>query len=255
MGSSLTARTLIVVPTYNEAENIGPLLLRVLAAVPEAQVLVVDDNSPDGTADLVAARGDFGRRVHLLRRPGKAGLGAAYRAGFRWALDQGYEHVVQMDADLSHPPERVPALLDALVGSDLAVGSRYVHGGAIENWSWSRRLISWLGNLYVRIVLGLPVRDATGGFKAYRAATLEEIGALSSHSNGYCFQIENTWQAVRRGLRVAEVPITFTDRTFGQSKMSGAIVLEAVVRVLGWRARSVAPGLDGTRAERRARHG
>jgi dolichol-phosphate mannosyltransferase len=244
MGSS-PARTLIVVPTYDEAENIAIMLDRVLAAVPDAQVLVVDDNSPDGTGDLVASRRDFGRRVHLLRRGAKAGLGAAYRAGFTWALDQGYEHVVQMDADLSHPPERVPALLDALVDADMSVGSRYVRGGAIENWSWSRRLISWLGNLYVRIVLGLPVRDATAGFKAYRAGTLDEIGALSSHSNGYCFQIENTWQAVRRGLRVVEVPITFTDRTLGQSKMSSAIVLEAIVRVLGWRAKSVAPTREG----------
>ena len=235
-------RTLVVVPTYDEIENIEALIHRVHAARPDAHVLVVDDNSPDGTGDLVAHHPEIGRRVHLLRRPGKAGLGAAYRAGFTWALNQDYEVVVQMDADLSHPPERLPALIEALDIADMAVGSRYVRGGRVQNWSWSRRLISWLGNVYVRIVLGLPVRDATAGFKAYRAAALEEIGALTSHSNGYCFQIENTWQATRRGLRVVEVPITFSDRTLGQSKMSGAIVVEAVVRVLGWRLRPRAHG-------------
>ncbi len=228
-------RTLIVVPTYDEIENIDDLIDAVLSAVPEAHVLVVDDNSPDGTGDRVAGRTELGRTVHLMRRPGKAGLGAAYRAGFTWALDHGYDHVVQMDADFSHPPESVPALLDALVEADLAVGSRYVEGGSVVNWSWSRRLISWLGNLYVRLVLGVPVRDVTAGFKAFRAATLAEIGVLGSQSNGYCFQVENTWQAVRRGMRVVEVPIVFVDRAKGSSKMSGRIVLEAVVRVLGWR--------------------
>ena len=233
-------RTLVVVPTYDEAENIATAIARVQAALPAAHVLVVDDASPDGTGDLVASRPDHGTAVHLLRRPGKAGLGAAYRAGFAWALDHGYDVVVQMDADLSHPPERLPALVAALDDADMSVGSRYCRGGGVENWSWSRRLISWLGNVYVRLVLGLPVRDATAGFKAYRADALREIGALTSHSNGYCFQVENTWQAVRRGLRVTEVPITFTDRTLGQSKMSGAIVLEAVLRVVAWRVRPAA---------------
>ena len=240
--SPATSRTLVVVPTYDEIDNIEVLIQRVHAARPDAHVLVVDDNSPDGTGDLVARHPEIGRRVHLLRRPGKAGLGAAYRAGFRWALDQDYEVVVQMDADLSHPPERLPALIEALTDADMAVGSRYVRGGHVHDWSWSRRLISWLGNVYVRIVLGLPVRDATAGFKAYRAEALEEIGALTSHSNGYCFQIENTWQAHRRGLRIVEVPITFSDRTLGQSKMSGAIVVEAVARLLGWRLRPQAHG-------------
>jgi dolichol-phosphate mannosyltransferase len=234
-------RTLIVVPTYDEIENIDDLIDAVLSAVPQAHVLVVDDNSPDGTGDRVAGRTELGRRVHLLRRPGKAGLGTAYRAGFTWALDHGYDQVVQMDADLSHPPTSVPALLAALADADLVVGSRYVRGGRVVNWSWTRRLISWLGNVYVRAVLGLPVRDATAGFKAYRAATLAEIGVLGSQSNGYCFQVENTWQAVRRGLRVVEVPIVFTDRAKGSSKMSGRIVLEAVVRVLGWRVTTTVP--------------
>ena len=243
-------RTLIVVPTYDEIENIDDLIDAVLAAVPRAHVLVVDDNSPDGTGDRVAARTELGRRVHLLRRPGKAGLGTAYRAGFTWALDHGYDQVVQMDADFSHPPGSVPGLLDALADADLVVGSRYVPGGRVVNWSWTRRMISWLGNLYVRVVLGLPVRDATAGFKAYRAATLGEIGVLGSQSNGYCFQVENTWQAVRRGLRVVEVPIVFTDRAKGHSKMSGRIVLEAVVRVLGWRATATVPPWNRRGAER-----
>jgi dolichol-phosphate mannosyltransferase len=243
-------RTLIVVPTYDEIENIDDLIDAVLAAVPRAHVLVVDDNSPDGTGDKVAGRTELGRRVHLLRRPGKAGLGTAYRAGFTWALDHGYDQVVQMDADFSHPPASVPALLAALSDADLVVGSRYVRGGSVVNWSWTRRVISWLGNVYVRAVLGLPVHDATAGFKAYRAATLAEIGVLGSQSNGYCFQVENTWQAVRCGLRVVEVPIVFTDRAKGSSKMSGRIVLEAVVRVLGWRVTTTVPPWNRRRSAR-----
>ena len=228
---------LVVVPTYDEADNITELVDRVLAAAAETEVLVVDDSSPDGTAEVVRAHPLFGDRVHLLVRPSKAGLGAAYRAGFGWALHRGYDRVVQMDADLSHPPESVPVLLAELTVSDVAVGSRYVRGGAVTDWTLGRRLVSRAGNAYVRLVLGLPVRDATAGFKAFRAQALDEIGAVGSQSNGYCFQIENTWRAVRQGLVVTEVPITFTDRTRGQSKMSGAIVREAVLRVLLWRLR------------------
>ena len=235
MKPDVVGPTLVVIPTYEEAANIHEVLDRVLRAAPDVDVLVVDDSSPDGTAALVTAHPEHRTRVHVLVRPAKAGLGAAYRAGFAWALNRGYAAVVQMDADLSHPPESVPALIHALEDSDVAVGSRYVRGGAVRNWSLSRRLISRLGNLYVTLVLRLGVRDATAGFKAFRAEALETIGAVGSQSNGYCFQIENTWQAVQHGLRVTEVPITFTDRTRGQSKMSGAIVLEAVVRVLGWR--------------------
>jgi len=247
---SSPARTLVVIPTYDEAENIDAVLRQTLAAVPDGHVLVVDDNSPDGTGDLVARHPAFGRSVHLLRRPGKAGLGEAYRAGFSWALDHGYDHVVQMDADLSHPPERIPALVDALTDADMSVGSRYVAGGGISNWSWSRRLISWLGNRYVQWVLGLPVRDATAGFKAFRADTLRQIGVLESSSNGYCFQVENTWRAVRQDLRVTEVPITFVDRTAGSSKMSSRIVLEAVIRVLHWRAADSVSSWNPRSAER-----
>jgi dolichol-phosphate mannosyltransferase len=246
---------LVVIPTYEEAANILEVLDRVLRAAPDVHVLVVDDSSPDGTGDLVTAHSEHRERVHLLVRPAKAGLGAAYRAGFAWASNRGYAAVVQMDADLSHPPEKVPELIAALDQHDVAVGSRYVRGGAVQNWSLSRRVISRLGNIYVGLVLRLPVRDATAGFKAFRADALETIGAVGSQSNGYCFQIENTWQAVRHGLSVTEVPITFTDRTRGQSKMSGAIVLEAVVRVLGWRLSSPLRGLQGfTRGVRRGSH-
>lgn len=243
-GPGAHARPLVVVPTYNEAENIDELLDRVLAAVPSAHVLVVDDSSPDGTGELVVARPEHGDRVHLLVRAAKSGLGAAYRSGFVWALSREYDAVVQMDADLSHPPERVPALLEALSEHDMAVGSRYVSGGAVTNWPLSRRWVSRAGNAYVGLVLDLPVKDATAGFKAYRSDALADIGAATSQSNGYCFQVENTWQASLRELRIAEVPITFTDRTRGQSKMSGAIVLEAILRVLGWRYRELRFGRD-----------
>jgi dolichol-phosphate mannosyltransferase len=228
-------RCVVVVPTYNEAENVPRLLAAVRRAAPYADVLVVDDNSPDGTARVVAEHPDFGDRVWLLERPGKAGLGAAYRAGFAWALERGYQRIAQMDADLSHPPERLPALFDSLDDADVSVGSRYVAEGGVENWAWHRRLLSWAGNVYVRAVLGTGVRDNTAGFKAFRSEALEAVGVLQSQSNGYSFQIENTWRAGQAGLKVVEVPITFTDRTDGESKMSGAIAAEALSRVLVWR--------------------
>jgi len=231
---SLHNRAVVVIPTYNERDNICSVVDQVLATS-GADILVVDDNSPDGTAELVVGHPAWGIRLHLLVRPGKEGLGAAYRAGFGWALERGYARIAQMDADLSHPPAKLAELCAALDEHDVAIGSRYVAGGGVRNWALSRRFISWAGNCYVRLVLRLPVRDATAGFKAFRADALETIGALSSHSNGYCFQIENTWRAARLGMSITEVPITFTDRTFGQSKMSSAIVLEAIVRVLGWR--------------------
>jgi dolichol-phosphate mannosyltransferase len=230
-----TTSSLVVVPTYDEAENIENLLSEVHRAAPFAHVLVVDDGSPDGTARLVERQPGFGRWLHLLERPSKSGLGAAYRAGFAWALAHGYDRVAQMDADLSHPPERLPALFAALDRADVAVGSRYVEGGAVRNWSWKRRLLSWAGNRYVRAVLGTEVRDNTAGFKAFRSSALEQIDVMASTSSGYSFQIENTWRATQEGLRVVEVPITFTDRTAGASKMSPAIAGEALARVLVWR--------------------
>ena len=243
--------TVVVVPTYDEAGGVLTLLDAVLRETPHVDVLVVDDNSPDGTAGLVARHQEHGQRVHLLRRPRKDGLGAAYRAGFKWALAAGYDVGVQMDADLSHPPDRLPALLAALDDADVAVGSRYVRGGGVRDWSLVRRAISFGGNVYVRLVLGIPVADATAGFKAFRREALISIGAVHSESNGYCFQIENTWRATRLGLLVVEVPITFQDRSQGASKMSGDIVREALLRVLVWRWRELThadhlePGREG----------
>ena len=234
--------TIVVIPTYNEASVVEAVLDAVLESAPDADILVVDDNSPDGTGLLVQAHPAHGNRIFLLSRPEKDGLGAAYRAGFAWAVDRSYDVIVQMDADLSHPPARIPALVEALDTADMAIGSRYVRGGGVRNWSLSRRLISWGGNTYVRAVLRLDVHDATAGFRAFRRDSLVRLGALESQSNGYSFQIENTWRASRIGLSTAEVPITFTDRTVGQSKMSPTIVREAVVRVLVWRWHEVRDG-------------
>lgn len=238
-------RRVVVIPTYDEAANVIVVLDAVLRASPDVEVLVVDDSSPDGTADLVRAHRGFGARVHLLVRPGKGGLGAAYRAGFAWALDGGYDEIAQMDADLSHPPDRLPALFAALETADVAIGSRYVAGGGVQHWTLSRRLISRGGNVYVGLVLGTSVRDATAGFRAFRRDALIRIDVLGSASNGYAFQIENTWRATRRGLRVTEVPITFTDRTSGTSKMSGSIAREALLRVLVWRWRELRDRIRG----------
>ncbi len=226
---------LVVVPTYNESYNIELLLDGIARYAPDADVLIVDDSSPDGTADVVRADPRFAARVFLLQRFSKKGLGPAYRAGFGWALEHHYEHIVQMDADLSHPPDQLPTLLAALDRADIAVGSRYVIGGATYRWSFRRRALSRGGNAYVRFVLGLTTQDCTAGFKAFRADALRRIGVVSSRSDGYCFQIENTWQAERAGLRIVEIPIIFTDRVAGTSKMSGDIVAEALSTVLKWR--------------------
>jgi dolichol-phosphate mannosyltransferase len=231
------AKHLIIVPTYNEHDTIGTLLLALEREVPTADVLVVDDSSPDGTAGVVQANPRYGTRIFLLERQAKDGLGAAYRTGFSWAITHDYAGVVQMDADLSHPPEQVPALITALDHADVAVGSRYVHGGRVASWTPARKLLSRGGNYYVRVVLALTTHDATAGFKAFRMSALHRIEVTSSTSNGYCFQIENTWRAERRGLRVVEIPITFTDRTLGESKMSNGIVREALTQVLIWRLR------------------
>lgn len=226
---------LVVVPTYNERATIDTLLAALEREAPTADVLVVDDSSPDGTAGVVRADPRYGVSVFLLERDLKEGLGPAYRSGFDWPLAHDYEAVVQMDADLSHPPARVPALVAALDDAEVVVGSRYVTGGAVARWSARRRLLSWAGNRYVRLVLTLGTHDTTAGFKAFRASALRRIDVTSTTSNGYCFQVESTWRAERRGLRVVEVPITFTDRTLGESKMSGAVIREALVRVLVWR--------------------
>jgi len=220
-------------PTYNERENLEAMAGRVRTAVPDADLLVVDDNSPDGTGELADKLAAEDSHVQVLHRPGKGGLGAAYIAGFRWALDRDYGAVVEMDADGSHQPEQLPALLGALEDADLVLGSRWVPGGRTVNWPRSRQVISRGGSFYSRLMLGIPLRDATGGYRAYRAGTLRAIGLDEIHSQGYCFQIDLARRTLAKGLRVREVPITFVEREHGTSKMSKAIVFEAFWRV-GW---------------------
>lgn len=224
----------VIIPTYNEAENLEQIVARVRAAVPAADVLVADDNSPDGTGDIAEKLALTDDHVHVLHRPGKQGLGAAYLAGFQWALERGYDAMVEMDADGSHDPAELPSLLAALEDADLVVGSRWVPGGTVRNWPRSRELLSRGGNAYARVMLAMPVHDATGGFRAYRAATLRDIDLGTVASQGYCFQIDLTLRTLRAGRKVLEVPITFTERTRGASKMSRAIVAEALWRVTAW---------------------
>ena len=227
-------RVAVIIPTYNEAENLEPIVARVRSAVPDADVLIADDNSPDGTGDIADKLALTDDHVHVLHRPGKQGLGAAYLAGFGWALDRGYGAMVEMDADGSHDPAELPSLLAALEDADLVVGSRWVKGGTVRNWPRSRELLSRGGNAYARVMLGLSVHDATGGYRAYRAATLNDIALHTVTSQGYCFQIDLTLRAARARKKIVEVPITFTERTHGSSKMSRAIVAEALWRVTVW---------------------
>ncbi|HTI25632.1 MAG TPA: polyprenol monophosphomannose synthase [Kutzneria sp.] len=230
-------QVLVVIPTYNERENLGPIVARLHEALPEVHALVVDDGSPDGTGELADQMAAADDRVHVLHRTEKAGLGAAYVAGFGWALERDYGVIVEMDADGSHGPEDLPRLLDALTDADLVLGSRYVPGGRVVNWPKYRELISRGGGLYSRLALGAKIRDITGGFKAFRREVLEKINIQSVASQGYCFQIDLTWRTIEAGFEVVEVPITFTERAIGQSKMSGNIVREALWRVTKWGAR------------------
>ena len=228
-------RTLVITPTYVEAENIDELLRRTRASLPSADILVVDDNSPDGTADIAeAAAAELGS-IDVLRRPVKQGLGSAYRAGFAIGLEKGYEALVQIDADLSHDPAVLPELLDAIEsGADLAIGSRYVPGGEIPHWPWFRRALSRYGNLYAAFVLGTGVKDATSGYRAYRADTLKSIDYATTRSKGYGFQIETEYRVHSWGGRITEVPIVFTDRVRGYSKMSWFIFAEELLLVTWW---------------------
>jgi dolichol-phosphate mannosyltransferase len=227
-------RVLVVVPTYQERENIEGIVRRVLDSVPEANVLVVDDGSPDGTGQLADALAAADDRVAVLHRTAKNGLGAAYIAGFRWGLERGYEILVEMDADGSHAPEQLPRLLAALDSADLVLGSRYVPGGAVVNWPRRRELLSRGGNLYVRLALGVSLRDATGSYRAFRRRVLDKIDYSAVASQGYCFQVDLARRTLAAGFRVTEVPITFAERERGESKMSGDIVREALVRVGQW---------------------
>jgi dolichol-phosphate mannosyltransferase len=227
-------RILVIVPTYNERENIEPIAERLFAAVPAVDLLVVDDGSPDGTGKIADAMAEADARVHVLHREAKAGLGAAYVAGFDWGLDRGYDVLVEMDADGSHSPEELPRLLTALSRADLVLGSRYVPGGQVKNWPRSRELLSRGGNVYTRLALGVQLQDATGGYRAFRREVLDGIDYAAVASQGYCFQVDLAWRAIRAGYRVLEVPITFAERERGESKMSGSIVREALWRVTEW---------------------
>lgn len=226
-------KSLVIIPTYNEKDNISLIIPAALAQDPCLEVLIVDDGSPDGTGDIVEKMAAENAKVHLLRRPGKMGLGSAYVAGFRWALERDFERVFEMDADFSHNPEDLPRFLAAAEEADLVLGSRYNEKKlGVVNWDWKRLLLSYFANLYTRIVTGLPVKDATGGFKCFRRSALESLDLSYMKSDGYCFQIETTFKIWKKGLRVKEIPIVFTDRIRGVSKMSGGIISEAFFLVL-----------------------
>jgi dolichol-phosphate mannosyltransferase len=228
---------LVVIPTYDEVDNLRGVLERLHAAAPHVHALVVDDASPDGTGDLADALAAADERIHVLHRTAKNGLGPAYVAGFTWAAEHGYAVVVEMDADGSHPPERLPALLEALGDADLVLGSRYVPGGSVIGWAAHRLALSRVGNLYTRWALRLPLADATGGFRAARMDLVCRLPFDEVASQGYCFQVDWAWRAVRSGARVVEVPIAFSERTAGRSKMSSSIVGEALARVTMWGVR------------------
>lgn len=230
-----TGRVVIIMPTYNERQNLEIMTGRIRESTPDVDVLVVDDNSPDGTGELADKIAEGDTRVHVMHRTEKAGLGRAYIAGFTWALEQGYDAVVEMDADGSHRPEDLPRLLAAYGnGADAVIGSRYVPGGTVVNWPKSREFLSRGANIYNRVMLGISVRDATGGFRVYTAGTLRAIDMNNIESAGYCFQIDMTLRVLQAGLKLIEVPITFVERERGSSKMSNAVIREAFLRVAQW---------------------
>jgi dolichol-phosphate mannosyltransferase len=220
-------QALVIIPTYNEIDNVAAIASAVLKVHESLHVLVVDDNSPDGTSDAVRAMMHSEPRLHLLQRAGKMGLGTAYCEGFRYALDQGYEFVFEMDADFSHDPNDIPRFLEAIQTTDLVIGSRYVSGVNVVNWPMQRLLLSWCANLYTRAITRMPIADATGGFKCFRAEILRGIDLTKIHSNGYAFQIEMNFKVWRKKARIIEIPIIFIDRRSGTSKMSKNIIWEA----------------------------
>ncbi|MGW5673134.1 polyprenol monophosphomannose synthase [Micromonospora sp. NPDC003776] len=237
VGHPGVGRVLVVVPTYNEADNVSRIVARVRAAAPGVDILVADDNSPDGTGEIADRLAVDDPHVHVLHRQGKEGLGAAYLAGFAWARQRGYDAVVEMDADGSHAPEDLPALLDAARDADVVIGSRWTRGARVVNWPWHRLLLSRGANLYTRLALGMPVSDATGGYRVYRSRALEAMGLDAVRSQGYAFQVELSRLAHRAGVRMVEVPITFVEREHGDSKMSPLIVAEALWRITTWGVR------------------
>jgi dolichol-phosphate mannosyltransferase len=235
MSNTVSDRTvLVVIPTYNEIDNLAEIAQRVLAASDDVDILVVDDNSPDGTGRLADELAAANSHISVLHRPGKSGLGNAYRAGFDWGLRQGYEFLVEMDGDGSHRPEQLPALLEGIRDADVVIGSRWVAGGGAPIWAFRRRLLSRSGSLYARVALGLPFADITGGYRVFRAAALGAIDYNGVKAQGYCFQIEMLWRAQRAGLVIREVPINFAERLAGESKMDASIVVEAMARVTVW---------------------
>ncbi|MGA2383366.1 MAG: polyprenol monophosphomannose synthase [Gemmatimonadales bacterium] len=232
----MAERALVIIPTYNERENLPNIVPLVLEQDPRLEVLVIDDNSPDGTGDLADALAGAAPRVHVVHRPAKQGLGTAYRAGFRWAIEHGYDYVFEMDADFSHDPRHLPKFLKEIQDADLVIGSRYLNRRVtVINWPMSRLMLSYFANVYARWVTGLKLWDSTGGYKCYRRGVLEGINLEQVRSNGYSFQIETSFRAWKRGFRLKEITITFSDRNVGRSKMSGAIVQEAIWMV--WRLR------------------
>jgi dolichol-phosphate mannosyltransferase len=235
-GERPSGRTLVIIPTYNELENLPLIVGRVHSARPDVHVLIVDDGSPDGTGDLADALSLADPdRIHVMHRVAKDGLGAAYLAGFAWGLNRQYAVLVEMDADGSHAPEQLYRLLDAIdAGADVVIGSRYVSGGTVRNWPWRRLLLSKTANTYSRLLLGVEILDITAGYRAYRREVLEKIDLAAVDSKGYCFQIDLTWRAMNNGYKIVEVPITFTERELGVSKMSGSNVREAMVKVAQW---------------------
>lgn len=232
-------KAIVIIPTYNEIHNIQKLLLDLLNMYPTLDILVVDDNSPDGTAQYVEEVGAKEPRVKIIKRERKMGLGTAYVAGFKYALSNGYEAAIEMDADYSHDPKELQRFLEKIKEYDLIIGSRYIHGVRVINWPIRRLLLSYFANLYTRIITGMPVKDGTGGFKCFRRIVLESIDLNAIHSNGYSFQIEMNYKAWKKGFRLLEVPITFTDRVQGTSKMSKKIVREAIVMVWKLRCKSI----------------
>lgn len=227
-------KTLTIIPTFNEIDALPTTIDRLRAAVPESDVLIVDDNSPDGTGDLAEEMREHDEQIHVLHRTQKNGLGGAYIAGFHWGLARDYQALVELDADGSHQPEQLPALLAALDQADLVIGSRWVPGGSVVNWPLHRELISRCGSYYSRAMLGLKVRDITAGFRVFRRSTLEEVDLDAIESVGYGFQVDMTFRVARQGKTIREVPITFVERTLGESKMSSGIVLEAIGNVTKW---------------------
>jgi len=230
----MSSKTLVIIPTYQESQNISSIIKRVFDGNPEVDVLVVDDSSPDGTAQIVEKLQENTENLFLLVNPTKAGLGKAYVVGFNWGLARDYQVFVEMDADGSHAPEQLPSILSNLINNDVSLGSRWVRGGKIENWPLSRQILSKGGNLYTRLMLGIKVRDATGGYRAYRREVLEKIDLNSIESQGYCFQVDMVRRSLQNNFRIAETPITFTERELGNSKMSRAIVIEAFSRIGFW---------------------